>query len=127
LLGLAIAVLAYNVLALLQPCVEQAQQATRPALQVSLCHLAMQVRGGYEGMLIALPAEPWLSGNADPAVVAAHLTRLARNVVPRQVAAGPRGPMILAPAPPSGASGGASPSSSPRRRTADDVCGVAGP
>jgi len=92
LLGFAVAVLAYNVLALLQRCIEQVHQATHPALQVSLYHLALQVRGSYEGMLIALPAEPWLPGDADPATVAALLTRLARNVVPRQIAANPRKP-----------------------------------
>jgi IS4 transposase len=92
LLGFAAAVLAYNVLALLQRCIEQAHQAAHPALQVSLYHLALQVRGGYEGMLIALPDQPWLSGHTDPATVAAHLLRLARNVVPRQVAASPRKP-----------------------------------
>jgi hypothetical protein len=92
LLGFAVAVLAYNVLVLLQRCIEQTHQAAHPALQVSLYHLALQVRGGYEGMLIALPDEPWLSGNTDPTAVAAHLTRLARNVVPRQVAASPRKP-----------------------------------
>jgi hypothetical protein len=92
LLGFAVAVLAYNVLVLLQRCIEQTHQAAHPALQGSLYHLALQVRGGYEGMLIALPDEPWLSGNTDPTAVAAHLTRLARNVVPRQVAASPRKP-----------------------------------
>jgi IS4 transposase len=96
LLGFAVAVLAYNVLALLQRCIEQAHQATHPALQVSLYHLALQVRGGYEGMLIALPDEPWLAGNTNPTAVAAYLTRLARNVVPRQVAASPRKPKSAA-------------------------------
>jgi hypothetical protein len=92
LLGFAVAVLAYNVLALLQRCIERAHQATDPALQVSAYHLALRIRSGYEGMLIALPAERWPSGDAGPAAVAAHLTRLARNIVPRQVAASPRGP-----------------------------------
>jgi hypothetical protein len=92
LLGFAVAVLAYNVLALLQRCIELAHLATHPALQVSLYHLALQVRGGYEGMLIALPDAPWISGSPDPATVAAHLLRLARNVVPRRVAASPRKP-----------------------------------
>lgn len=93
LLGFAVAVLAYNVLALLQRCIEQAHQATHPALHVSAYHLALQIRSGYEGMLIALPAEQWPAyDDADPATVAAHLTRLARNVVPRQLAASPRGP-----------------------------------
>jgi IS4 transposase len=92
LLGFAVAVLAYNVLALLQRCVEVEHQATHPTLQVSLWHLALQVRRGYEGMRIALPTEPWVSDKADPAAVAALLLRLARNVVPRQVATSPRKP-----------------------------------
>ena len=55
--------------------------------------MALQIRCGYEGMLIALPAEQWrVNDAADPASVAEHLTRLARNVVPRQIAASPRGP-----------------------------------
>ena len=97
LLGFAVAVLAHNVLALLQRCIERTHQATDPALQVSAYHLALQIRSGYEGMLIALPAEQWSSyDKAEPAAVAAHLTRLARNVVPRQVVASPRGPKLAA-------------------------------
>ena len=93
LLGFAVAVLAYNVLAVLQRCIEQVHRASHPSLQVSVYHLALQIRCGYEGMLIALPAEPWLANDAaDPATVAEYLTRLAHNVVPRQLAASPRGP-----------------------------------
>jgi len=55
LLGFAAAVLAYNVLALLQRAVEQAHQpppappspTAPPPLEVSCFHLAQQVRGGY--------------------------------------------------------------------------------
>jgi IS4 transposase len=97
LLGFAVAVLAYNILALLQRCIERAHRATHPTLQVSAYHLALQIRVRYEGMLIALPAAQWSSSSdADPTAVAAHLIRLARNVVPRQVAASPRGPKRVA-------------------------------
>jgi IS4 transposase len=93
LLGFAVAVLAYNVLAVLQRCIEQVHRATHPSLQVSVYHLALQIRRGYDGMLIALPAEPWLANDAaDPTTVAEYLTRLAHTVVPRQIAASPRGP-----------------------------------
>ena len=93
LLGFTVAVLAYNVLALLQRCIERVHQDTGPALEVSAYHLALQIRSGYEGMLIALPAEQWLSyDDADPAVLVDRLTRLARNIVPRQVASSPRAP-----------------------------------
>ena len=103
LLGFAAAVLAYNVLALLQRAVEQAHQpppapsspAASPPLEVSCFHLAVQVRGGYEGLLIALPPEHWPHWDeADPAGLAQHLLRLARNINPRQVATSRRGPKI---------------------------------
>ena len=82
---------------MLQRCIEQVHRATHPSLQVSVyhlaLHLALQIRRGYEGMLIALPAEQWPANDAaDPATVAEYLTRLAHNVVPRQIAASPRGP-----------------------------------
>jgi IS4 transposase len=97
LLGFAVAVLAHNVLALLQRCIERAHRATDPALQVSAYHLALQIRSGYEGMIIALPAEQWSSyGDADPAALTRHLMRLARSIVPRQIASSPRGPKAAA-------------------------------
>ncbi len=106
LLGFAAAVLAYNVLALLQRAVEQAHQpppaqpspatpptAPQPRLEVSCFHLAQQVRAGYEGLLIALPPEHWPHWEgADPAGLAHHLLRLARSINPRQVAISKRGP-----------------------------------
>ncbi len=106
LLGFAAAVLAYNVLALLQRAVEQAHQpppappspAASPPLEVSCFHLAVQVRSGYEGLLIALPPEHWPRWNdADPAGLAQHLLRLARNINPRQVATSKRGPKTAKP------------------------------
>jgi len=103
LLGFAAAVLAYNVLALLQRAVEQAHQPPpavppAPPLEVSCFHLAVQVRGGYEGLLIALPPEHWPRCNgADPAGLAQHLLRLARNINPRQVATSKRAPKTAKP------------------------------
>ena len=94
LLGFAVAVLAYNVLALLQRCVEQAHQDQKPPLEVSTYHLALHIRGGYEGMLIALPPEQWRSYDGDPTAVADRLMQLARNVDPRQVATSKRGPKV---------------------------------
>ena len=103
LLGFAAAVLAYNVLALLQRTVEQAHQPPPTApparpLEVSCFHLAQQVRGGYEGLLIALPPEhrPRWNG-ADPAGLAQHLLRLARTINPRQVATSKRTPKTAKP------------------------------
>ena len=46
LLGFAAAVLAHNVLALLQRCVEQAHRDQEPAPEMSTYHLALHIRGG---------------------------------------------------------------------------------
>jgi hypothetical protein len=82
------------VLALIGRCVEQAQPpASVPPLQVSAFHLALSVRGSYEGMLIALPPEHWTSWRgADPSAVAARLRQLARHIDPRQLATSKRTP-----------------------------------
>ena len=106
LLGFADAVLAYDVLALLQRAVEQAHRpppnpplpAVSPPLEVSCFHLVVQVRGGYEGLPIALPPEHWPRWNeADPADLAQHLLRLARTINPRQVATSKHKPKIAKP------------------------------
>ena len=82
LLGVAVAVLSYNVLALLQRCVEQAHQAPHtPPPEVSTYHLALLIRAGYEGMLIAVLAEGWLPWHsAAPEHMAERLLHLARSV-----------------------------------------------
>jgi endonuclease YncB( thermonuclease family) len=55
--------------------------------------LAQQVRSSYEGLLIALPPEHWPRWHGDdPAGLAQHLLRLARNINPRQAATSKRGP-----------------------------------
>ena len=88
------AVLAHNVLALLQRCVEQAHCQSVPPPEVSTYHLALHVRAGYEGMLIALPPKQWPSYHGDPAALADRLLRLARNIDPRQLATSKRGPKV---------------------------------
>jgi len=96
LLGFAVAVLAHNVLALLQRCVEQAHQEQKPP-EVSSYHLALHIRSSYEGMLIALPPDQWPSYDGDPTTLAERLLRLARNIDPRQVATSKRGPKVATP------------------------------
>lgn len=96
LLGFAVAVLAYNVLALLQRVVEQAHRASNPTLEVSTYHLAQHIKSGYEGLTIALPPEHWprVSEDDDPNVLLDRLLRLARRIAPKQVATSKRGPKI---------------------------------
>lgn len=97
LLGFAVAVLAYNVLALLGRCVEQAhvthQEPHKPALAVSTFHLAVQIKCSYEGLMTALPPEHWPSWQqADPVCLAERLLTLARRINPCQVATSKRKP-----------------------------------
>ncbi len=99
LLGFATALLAHNVLTLVQRCVEQAHQpppgpaSPEPAPEVSCFHLAQHVRSGYEGLLIAVPPEHWPSQHdADPARMAERLLHLAQHIDPRSVALSKRKP-----------------------------------
>lgn len=96
LLGFAVAVLAYNVLALLQRVVEQAHRAHNPELEVSTYHLAQHIKSGYEGLTIALPPEHWprVSEDDDPKDLVQRLLRLARHIPAKQVATSKRGPKI---------------------------------
>jgi IS4 transposase len=96
LLGFAVAVLAYNVLALLQRVVEQAHRGNNPELEVSTYHLAQHIKSGYEGLTIALPPEYWprVSEDDDPRDLVQKLLRLARRIPAKQVATSKRGPKI---------------------------------
>jgi hypothetical protein len=92
LLGFAVALLAYNVLALIGRCVEQAhQRPPQPPPAVSLFHLALTIQSSYEGMLIALPSEHWsVWRQANPSTVAERLMELAHRVNPKRVATSQR-------------------------------------
>lgn len=96
LLGFAVAVLAYNVLALLQRVVEHAHRAQHPELEVSTYHLVQHIKSGYEGLSIALPPEYWprVSEGDDPRLLLQQLLRLARRIPAKQVATSKRGPKI---------------------------------
>ena len=95
LLGFAVALLAYNILATLKRCVEFAHREQVPQLEVSTYHLALHLRSGYEGMLIALPASHWQQwANADPPKLTQHLLRIARKTRPASLAVAKRAPKI---------------------------------
>ena len=86
-LGCTVAVLAYNVLSLLQRAAECAHRPEQPRLEVSTYHLAEHVKSGYEGMLIAVPAEHWPEATRETTEsLAERLLRLARRILPKQVA-----------------------------------------
>lgn len=94
LLGFASAVLAYNVLSVLKRSVDQAHRETQPeGWEASIFHLAVQVRSGYEGMQIALPAENFPLEKTSKGL-AERLLALARLIKPKAVAKSSRGPKV---------------------------------
>ena len=97
LLGVTVAVLAYNVLALLQAVVEQAHRPAMPELEVSPFHLAQHVKEGFEGLLVAVPPQQW-SGRAEPSPehLARRLLELAMRLPARKLATAKRGPKVAA-------------------------------
>jgi IS4 transposase len=97
LLGFTVAVLAYNVLAMLKRSIETAHAALDEAggspPDISTYYLALHIRGQYEGMLIALPPQHWSHwSDAEPAAIASKLLELGRRVDPFQVRTRKRGP-----------------------------------
>jgi hypothetical protein len=104
LLGFTVAVLAYNVLAMLKRSVEAvhatADAAGAPPPEVSTYYLAVQICSQYEGMLIALPPNEWSQwSDATPDVIAGKLLELAHGVGPVQVRTCRRCPKTRKPAP----------------------------
>lgn len=89
LLAFAVSVLAYNVLALIARCVERAHE---PAPEVSLFHLVVQIRSGYEGMLVALPPEHWSAPDIETSGLVERMLQLAKRIRPKSIATSKRGP-----------------------------------
>ena len=96
LLGFAVAVLAYNVLALLKQLTEQAHQATQPDLDVSTYHLAVDITSDYEAMVRLLPPEHLPRADDDPVQLRRRLLLLAGRLSPRQLATSKRSPKAAA-------------------------------
>lgn len=92
LLGFAVAVLAYNVLALLKQLIEHAHRHTHPQLEVSTYHLAVDIASDYGPMLRLLGPEHWPRANEDPLKFVAQLLRLAVRMSPKQLATSKRKP-----------------------------------
>lgn len=92
LLGFAVAVLAYNVLALLKQLTERAHQATHPQLDVSTYHLAVEITGDYETMVRMLPPEYLPRAQDDPEQLLRRLLQLASRLSPKQLATSKRAP-----------------------------------
>ena len=92
LLGFAVAVLAYNVLALLKQCIEHAHRHDQPDLDVSAYHLAVDISSDYGSMLRLIPSEYLPSAGDDPRQLVERLLRLGSRMSPKQLAASKRKP-----------------------------------
>lgn len=92
LLGFAVAVLAYNVLALLKQFIEHAHRHSHPELDVSTYHLAVDIAADYGPMLRMLPIEHLPCAGDDPQQLARHLVLLGSRMSPKQLATSKRKP-----------------------------------
>jgi hypothetical protein len=93
LLAFGTAVVAYNVLAVIQAAIAAAHDLEAVGIAVSTFYVADDVRTDYRGMLIAIPAERWAKfDDLSPAALARRLVAVAANLDPRTVRKHPRAP-----------------------------------
>jgi hypothetical protein len=94
LLAFGTAVVAYNVLSVLQSAVEAAHpKAKDEGIELSSYFVAIEARAAYEGMLIAVPEQTWDKyENESPNALAKALTRIAAHASPQRLRKHPRSP-----------------------------------
>ncbi|MBU8901000.1 transposase [Corallococcus sp. M34] len=91
LLGFCVALVAYDVLALLQAAVTTAHPVCKKA--VSVFYIATELREYYGGLKAAIPEEVWLPYESQTAgQLARTLVEMAKQVDPRILLKHPRGP-----------------------------------
>lgn len=87
------AVLAYNVLAVIQAAIAATHDLDEMGIEVSTFYVADDVRSDYRGMLIAIPVERWQKFDAQsPAALARTLIAVASHIDPSTVRKHPRAP-----------------------------------
>ena len=93
LLTFGVAIVAYNVLSVLQAAV-RAEHATTPAIySLSLYYVTDEIRRQYQGMMIAVPASGWVDYDGmSPAQHACELRRFAAKVEPTRLSTHRRAP-----------------------------------
>jgi IS4 transposase len=93
LLAFGVAVLAYNVMSVLQSAIWKAHDLQGSELELSPFYIAVEIRAGYHGMLMAVPPEAWNVYDAMSASqLATLLLQIARDVKPKTLRKHPRGP-----------------------------------
>jgi hypothetical protein len=97
LLAFAVALLAYNVLALLATAVrvKHARTLDEAQMELSTYYIAAEIRTHYAGMLIAIAASVWKAYESlSDKQLAKLLLGMAANVDPKRFRSHPRGPKI---------------------------------
>lgn len=89
------AVLAYNVLAVLKQLIEHAHRQSHPQLDVSTYHLAVDIAADYGTMLRMLPPERLPCPDGHDGSLLERLLRLASRMSPRQLATSKRKPKVV--------------------------------
>jgi hypothetical protein len=93
LFGFCVAVAAGNVMATVKGALQAVHGVEKIDAEVSEYHLALEVRGKYQGMMVALPAEEWAGVRAmSTEEFASWLLGLARRVDLKRFLKRPRGP-----------------------------------
>ena len=98
LLAFGVALLAYNVLALLQTAVRtrHARTLDEAHMELSTYYIAMEIKANYAGMLIALAASVWQRYESLSATgLTKLLLALSAKIDPRQFRSYPRGPKVV--------------------------------
>jgi IS4 transposase len=88
------AVVAYNILSVLQSAVEAAHpEAKSEGIEISPYFVADEVQATYGGMMIAVAATVWASFETDsPLQLSRTLVKVAKHVEPKRLRKHPRGP-----------------------------------
>jgi IS4 transposase len=95
LLAFALAVVAFNVLALIEAAIAATHDLDAEGIALSTYYVADDVRSTYTGMMIAILAEVWARYDAQsPRAFAATFRQLATRVDPKTLRSHPRGPKI---------------------------------
>ena len=93
LLAFGLAVIAFNVLAVIEAAVAAAHDLKEAGIEVSTYYVADDLRSDYRGILIAIEASTWAAfDDLSPTALARTLRTVARHIDPRTLRKHPRGP-----------------------------------
>jgi hypothetical protein len=93
LLAFGLAVIAFNVLAVIEASVAAAHDLKKSKIEVSTYYVADDVRSDYHGLLIAIPPSAWAAfDDQSPIALARTLRSVAAHVDPRTLRKHPRRP-----------------------------------